>query len=268
MRQNAALGSQPYLVRIVIAQARICAARGEAERARGLLDEAADVALPHGLDALAHQIESLRSESSRAGTPPRAGMASPLAHAALRCEGDYWTVAHGGQLARVRDAKGLHYLRVLLREPGREFHVLDLVCALHEDSDDHVRAAPDAAWGAAASILDGKAKRAYRDTLHALRSEADEAERLNDVGRAAALREQIDRITEQLAAAVGHGGRDRQIHSVSERARASVTKAIRTPIRLIAERHPPQAQLLDGAVSTGTFCRYEPPSEQAVKWEL
>jgi hypothetical protein len=168
----------------------------------------------------------------------------------------------------VRDAKGLHYLRVLLREPGREFHVLDLACALHDAVDGPAQGAPDSAWGAAASILDVKAKRAYRDTLQTLRSEAEEAERLNDVGRAAALHEQIDRITEQLAAAVGLGGRDRRMHSVSERARASVTKAIRTAIRLIAERHPPLAALLDNAVSTGTFCRYEPPAEQAVTWEL
>ena len=268
LRQNAKLGSQPYLVRILIAQSRICSERGDAHSARALLDEAADVALPRGMDALARQIESLRLEMSRDGTAPRERKASPQGHAALRCEGDYWTIAHAGQLARVRDAKGLHYLRVLLREPGREFHVLDLACALHDAVDGPAQGAPDSAWGAAASILDVKAKRAYRDTLQTLRSEAEEAERLNDVGRAAALHEQIDRITEQLAAAVGLGGRDRRMHSVSERARASVTKAIRTAIRLIAERHPPLAALLDNAVSTGTFCRYEPPAEQAVTWEL
>ena len=141
-----------------------------------------------------------------------------------------------------------------------------LVYALHDAAAGARRGRP-ADWDGAAPVLDEKAKRAYRDALQALRSEVDEAERINDLARATAAREQIDAIAEQLAAAVGLGGRDRHMYSVSERARASVTKAIRTAIRLIGERHAPLAQLLDSAVRTGTFCRYEPPA-QAVTWEL
>ena len=47
----------------------------------------------------------------------------------FRREGDYWTVIFDGHTVRVRDLKGMHYLARLLADPGREFHVLDLVAA-------------------------------------------------------------------------------------------------------------------------------------------
>ena len=45
----------------------------------------------------------------------------------FRREGDYWLVAFEGQIVRLRDLKGLRYLARLLGDPGREFHVRDLV---------------------------------------------------------------------------------------------------------------------------------------------
>ena len=47
----------------------------------------------------------------------------------FRRDGDYWTVTFEGQTVRVRDLKGMRYLARLLADPGREFHVLDLVAA-------------------------------------------------------------------------------------------------------------------------------------------
>ncbi len=34
-------------------------------------------------------------------------------------EGDYWTIAFDGRIVRLRDAKGVRYLSVLLRHPGK-----------------------------------------------------------------------------------------------------------------------------------------------------
>ena len=47
----------------------------------------------------------------------------------FRREGDYWTVTFEAQTVHVRDLKGMRYLARLLADPGREFHVLDLVAA-------------------------------------------------------------------------------------------------------------------------------------------
>src|SRR5512145_731976 len=51
----------------------------------------------------------------------------PTADTLFRHEGDFWTLAYQGTVCRVKDAKGLHYIAYLLRHPGREFHVLDLL---------------------------------------------------------------------------------------------------------------------------------------------
>ena len=45
----------------------------------------------------------------------------------FRREGDYWTIAYDGAVVRLKDARGLRYLEPLLRQPGRSFHVAELI---------------------------------------------------------------------------------------------------------------------------------------------
>jgi hypothetical protein len=88
---------------------------------------------------------------------------------AFRREGDYWTVTFDGHTVRVRDLKGTHYLARLLADPGREFHVLDLVAGetgsvAHIVSGQTARL-PRSALGDAGELLDRRAKNAYRRRL-------------------------------------------------------------------------------------------------------
>ena len=54
----------------------------------------------------------------------------PVPQASFICQGEYWTLAFEDRLIRLRDSKGLRHLALLLGEPGREFHVLDLVARI------------------------------------------------------------------------------------------------------------------------------------------
>jgi hypothetical protein len=45
----------------------------------------------------------------------------------LRLEGDFWTIAFGAELCRLRDSAGLRYLAALLRRPGLKVLAADLV---------------------------------------------------------------------------------------------------------------------------------------------
>ena len=65
----------------------------------------------------------MSSAGARRATPD---VPSPTA-ALFRHEGDFWTLAYQGAECRVKDAKGLHYIAYLLRHPGREFYVLELI---------------------------------------------------------------------------------------------------------------------------------------------
>jgi hypothetical protein len=53
-------------------------------------------------------------------------------------EGEFWSVGLSGAAFRLKGTKGLGYLAHLLRHPGTEFHVLDLVSGIataHEDDE-------------------------------------------------------------------------------------------------------------------------------------
>src|SRR4029453_9686047 len=56
-------------------------------------------------------------------------------------------------------------------------------------------------------------------------------------GRADRAREEMEAIAEQLAAAVGLGGRARQAASSSERARSTMTKAVKAAASRISDHH-------------------------------
>src|ERR1700753_1063553 len=95
-------------------------------------------------------------------------------------EGEFWTVGLRGAAFRLKDTKGLGYLGHLLRHPGTEFHVLDLVSgiAVAREVDDSgqssehglPRGAEDlekagiqiGGLGDAGEMLDEQAKAAYR----------------------------------------------------------------------------------------------------------
>ena len=113
-------------------------------------------------------------------------------------------------------------------------------------------------FGDAGAVLDDTAKDAYRRRLTELDELIVEAERFNDIERASQLGVERDMLVDQLAQAVGLGGRDRRAVSVSERARVNVTRAIRSAIRRIGEVDRDAGHYLDATVVTGTFCVFDP----------
>jgi len=77
----------------------------------------------------------------------------------------------------------------------------------------------------------------------------------------------VEFIAAELGRAVGLGGRDRRTGSNAERARVNTTRAIRTTIKRIGERHPRLGSHLEVSVKTGIFCSYDPDPESSVSWE-
>ncbi len=190
----------------------------------------------------------------------------------FRREGDYWSVAFDEHTVRVRDLKGMRYLARLLADPGREFHVLDLVAAETGQTAAVGRPAePGLSYpglGDAGPLLDARAKEAYRRRLAEIEDDIGEARAMGDGERAAQADVERDLLIRELSRAVGLGGRDRRAAAASERARASVTRAIRQAIARIREHHPPMGTHLDRAIRTGTYCAYLPDSPTAVEWKI
>jgi tetratricopeptide (TPR) repeat protein len=190
----------------------------------------------------------------------------------FRREGDYWSVSFEGHTVRVRDLKGMRYLARLLADPGREYHVLDLVAAETGSSaqldSSHAAGLPRSALGDAGESLDAQAKDAYRRRLAEIDDDLEQARAIGDAERAAQADAERDFLVQELARAFGLGGRDRRAASASERARAAVTRAVRQAMTRIAEHHPELGQHLSRTIRTGTYCAYVPDPRAPAHWRL
>src|SRR5436190_4915812 len=99
-------------------------------------------------------------------------------------QNDYWIIRYHGHAALLKSTRGLHYLAVLLHDPGREFHVMEL---LARPLDPSTLAAGAAVHGhvtgglfAGVPVLDTQAKAECKRRLNELRQDLNEAERFND----------------------------------------------------------------------------------------
>jgi hypothetical protein len=189
----------------------------------------------------------------------------------FRQEGEFWTVWYGGLTVYLRDAKGLQHIACLLREPSREFHVLDLLAmtdsapavtpAWQVTGDLHVAHLPEDR-----PLPDQQAKIAYQRRLDELQDELAAAQRYNDAALAARTQGEIDLITSELAVAYRVSQHARKNSSEVEKARKAITSRIRTVLGKIQQSHPALWQHLCSTLKTGTFCSYNP--EKPITWQF
>jgi tetratricopeptide (TPR) repeat protein len=221
-------------------------------------------------DAAVAALNDVASEAHRIGMTQlardaeQAGYAAgqaPAASGMFTRDGGLWTLTYGGLTVRMRDAKGLADLAVLLALPGREVPAADLVAAA--GADEAGRA--DLRLGAD-EVFDATARRQIRARVADLASEIAEAESWNDPERAARARQERDVLLRELAVAARGDGRARLLGDQSERARKTVTARIRDVIGRIEQVHPTLGAHLRASVTTGTRCAYSPPTP--VAWRL
>lgn len=188
------------------------------------------------------------SERARAqldDPPVESAPRSSLRPVKLVREADVWLVTSSSGSVRVKHSKGLEYLSTLVDSPRKEHYVLALAGAGEAPED-------------AGAILDDRAKTEYRARVEDLEDQIAEAERMGDPTRADRARQELDAIADQLAGALGLGGRDRKAASNVERARINVQRRIKDAIRQIAKHDAELGRYLDATVKTGTYCVYEP----------
>ncbi|MGP4056025.1 ATP-binding protein [Mycobacterium sp. 4D054] len=214
---------------------RLAAALGQPDRAKSLLAQACRVYERLGAWTLAEARTDLEAAQRDGATP---------ATRALRRRDLDWEVTYDGQTAVVRDCKGMHDIAVLVRQPGVEVHVLDLMAA-GVTSDD------------AGQIHDHRAASEYRRRLAALADLREEAMLIGDASRLARIDEEHDALVAELRTGTGFGGRQRSFaNNPAERARKAVAGRIRDALRRLEPVLPHAAAHLDQNLVTGIRCRY------------
>jgi tetratricopeptide (TPR) repeat protein len=219
--------------------------RGDPQRAAELLEAAASEARALDMPHLAARVERGRGAlGSVAAAAPEGGGDAPGFR--LDREGEVWSLTSGGRTVRLKHSRGLEILDLLVRHPGRQFHVLELGPPPPGEAVDA---------GDAGEVLDAAAVQAYRQRLRDLEEELHEAESWSDAGRGERLRAELDFLQVEMAQAVGLGGRSRRVGAAAERARVNVQKRLRGVIRRIAAELPELGRYLDREVQTGlTVC--------------
>jgi hypothetical protein len=168
-----------------------------------------------------------------------------------------WLIGPDGAAVTVRALRGYSYLRELVRRPGLPISALDLVA----------NGTGTVAQPGVGQTLDRQAIHAYRGRLRDIDDDVAEAEQWSDTGRIEALHAERDALVDQLAAAVGLGGRTRDSGgSTHERARIAATKAIGAAITHIAEIDEPLGRHLQTTIRTGKYCCYQPPASEQPAW--
>ncbi|HYF28622.1 MAG TPA: BREX system ATP-binding domain-containing protein, partial [Baekduia sp.] len=123
-----AAGAAPDRLLARAEEARLRRAAGEDVTA--LLDEVADGARRLGMSPLLAGVERLRGARAAAAPAPqqqpRPAAAGPAPAGRLACEGDVWTLELDGHCVRLKDARGVRHLAVLLARPGVEVAALEL----------------------------------------------------------------------------------------------------------------------------------------------
>lgn len=194
----------------------------------------------------------------------------------FRRNGDTWVVTFDGVTTHIKGVKGLNYLAFLLRCPGKDVFVQDLVNTLGQsDSRKSVRRARGeltqdglslATTSSDDDVLDSEAMRAYNNRLKGIRGELDEAKKNGDLSWQSRLEKEKDQIVEQLQAALGLGGRHRHFPSQGEKTRKAVSITIKRAIARVVKHHKSLGRHLTNSIRTGICCSYHP--EQPIKWNL
>lgn len=256
----ARMGARPRLAWTQCDHAAMLLARGEPadrERVEALCAAAQQSAHALGMPSLLHKLQTL-GVGDGAVTVADSGA---RVRSVFRREGEFWTIVYAGRVLRLRDSRGLRHIAQLLGRPGEDLHVFDLSGATVQNG-----ALPRPRVGDA--LVDPQARAAYRRRLQELRGELDEARAANDLARADRTAAEMDFLKRQLIRATGIGGAGRQASPEVERARVNVTRTIRLALAKIAPEHPQLARLLNGAIRTGTVCRYTPDPDQPLVWTL
>jgi len=236
------IGALPYLAHSLGGLADALVLRGgagDAGRASGYRRRAREIAERLGMTVLLERLVPPANEWT------------------LARDGEDWLLQAGDERVRLRDSRGLHYLRALLAAPGRDIRALDLVAG---------------GAGLAASgmgpALDAAARDAYRVRLDALTAGLDAADRAGDRAAAEKIEAERNAVLAELRRAAGLGGRDRVFAPEAERARVNVTRKLRGTIERVAASAPRAAAHLRASVRTGGACRYESASGGPSRWHL
>lgn len=169
----------------------------------------------------------------------------------FRLDGQFWTITFEHEQTRLKDYVGLRHLARLLASPGRQWRCVDLLA--HEAG--HFDRAPS---GSAGDTSDHQSIRQFRARLEQIKVELAEAATDGDVHSQVELRQEAEQISQHLKRETNNHGNPRKAADDDEKARQTVSAAMRRAMSTLAGKHTPLWRHLKKHLKTGLYCCYEP----------
>lgn len=255
--------ADPWVARSLVGLAAVQRALGQTSDA--LVSAAEAEAIVERLDMAPIHLPDVGSADADADADAAAAGATvrdrpAVQHISLDRSDRGWVLRAAGDTAHVlANLVGLGQLALLLGQPGREWHVLDLVAAAGG-------AAPSASH--AGDILDNEARRSYQNRMATLRDDLNETEQRSDLEHSSRILLEIDAIESELLAAFGLGGKGRRMGDEAERSRVNVRRNLNRAILAIEDVDPVVGDHLRHRVITGRFCSYRPLVADPITWAV
>jgi hypothetical protein len=230
-------GALPYLAHSLAGLADALTRAGDAGRATECRSRSREIARRLGMTVLLDRLGAPASEWS------------------LLRDGADWLLTAGEERARLRDGRGLHYLRALLAAPGQDIRALDLAAG-----------GGGLVTPGTGPVLDRVAQAAYQRRLTEVTEALESADRAGDQAAAQCADTERAALLRELRKSTGFGGHDRKSSPEAERARVNVTRTLRAAIDRIGAAAPIAAAHLSASVRTGTNCCYAPALGGPDRW--
>jgi hypothetical protein len=193
----------------------------------------------------------------------------------FRRDGEKWTVTFDGVTKHFSDTKGMHYLRLLLAHPNREFGAMELVNLVDGQPapDRSLQTTPRALEDSglvqsdltdAGEIMDPEYRRHVQQRLGEINEEIQRASLREDLKEEERLEEEKEKILQIAASALGLGGGSRKADDPPEKARKLAQRHVQRTRGKMEKEHPALHDHLKKAVRTGYTLAYSP--DRSIDW--
>lgn len=176
----------------------------------------------------------------------------------FKLNGDIWELRFEDETGKFSNLKGFNIIHILMEKPGRKIASYELA----EYNSKIVKAEKSNA-----TIVDSDYKKDIVKNMKELEEELEEANRNKDISRQETISIKIEKL-KKFARSTQYRGKSKNLGpNVEDKARSSITLAIKRTIEKIEGTNMPKfASHLSQNISTGLFCSYTP--HESIQWEL
>jgi hypothetical protein len=197
----------------------------------------------------------------------------------FRKEGRVWNVTYMGETTHIDHVKGLYYIAYLLRNPGLELHVLELVRLVEkpDGESDPRKLSQDELdsenlrrrkFGGRIEALDDTDIKRIKRQYEGLCYKRDQAKKLGDNERAESIQQEINALYDQYLSPYSIGKKGRYKSPEAEQARTNVLKLLQKAYERIGEENPFLAKFLRDKIDTREYLIYKEDPENSIRWKL